>query len=298
MDRRRFLHSGVALSCGLAGCLDGDGPSSLFAASPCPSTISRIEDADYHGEFRMECNTAFTLDETSRSLSDSGLLLDLSNQRDAYFNTQFYSWELLKHVDSEWYTVATPTIPATAGSSLAPGERYMYSVVVDNDFLENPVEPISGDKRLRFRALGGGTYAFVIVGSYGAQGASWSANQPFIGYAARFTWDEEAIPLVPTNTVLDTSREGETMTVTVGTDDPARSITVTRRPDGTPSEVRHASYITESVYGQPALRNVLAHFDEGITTVTLRTDELLLPAFNPSGTFTYEGTMYEVTEYE
>lgn len=311
MNRRKLLHSSVALACGLAGCLDGQSPLSSSADEqlPCPSSVSRIERADYDGAFQMECSagvpsetpsqsTALTPEKRSVTLSPAENSFTLTNRRETYYNSQFYNWELLKHVDGEWYSTVGRRFSASSASSLPPGRSHTWSITVTNDELGEIIRPVESDESIALRGLGGGTYAFVVVGSYGSQGESWSATEPIVGYAAPFTLKGEQLPLVPTNAVRHTSREGDSMTVTADSDDPRGYVTVAKRPDGTPNEHSHRAYITESVYGTPAVRDVLAHFEEGVTSVTLRADRMLIPPFTPEMTLTYDGTMYEVTDFE
>ncbi|RDI70812.1 hypothetical protein [Halopelagius longus] len=310
MNRRTFLRAGVALSCGLAGCLDSIRPptSSSSDGLSCPSTVPRIENADFEGEFEMRCNaptesetepsdTALAPDSRSVSLPDAEIAFTLTNRRDRYFNANFYRWELQKRVDGEWYATVPTRAAANAGSSLAPDESHTWSVSVTNDNLGTPVEPVTADESLSLRALGGGTYAFLVVGSYGRRGQSPQENQPIIAYAAPFTLSGDALQLVPTNTVRDVTRDGNAVTVTVGGADSNGSVTVTKRPETDPSDdAVSAAYVTESVYGVPALRNALAHFEDGVEAVTVRDDDLFGTPLYRGLTFAYEGTVYEVTD--
>lgn len=309
MNRRTYLRAGVALSCGLAGCLDSIGPLSSAQSGdlPCPSTVPRIENADFDGEFRMECatpgqseteisRTTLSADTQSVSLPNTETGFTLANRHEQHFNANFYDWTLLKHVDGEWHGTVRREVPADAGASLAPGESHTWSVAVSNDDLGPPVDPVRANESPSLRALGGGIYAFVVVGSYGRESQSWVESQPIIGYAAPFTLEGDPLELVPTTTVRDVSRDGDTVTVTVGADDPHDAVTVQKRSDGdTPSEGEPITYLTESVYGIPTLRNALAHFADGVQRVTVRTGDSFGSPLHRGLTFTYEGTTYEVT---
>lgn len=307
MNRRTVLHTGVALAIGLAGCLDGVGPrspSSTPEPLSCPSTVPRIENADFDGEFRMECDaptesetdasdTTLAPDARSASLPNAEIAFTLTNRRDRPFNANFYRWELRKRVDGEWHGTVPTRASANAESSLAPDSSHTWSVSIRNDALGKPVEPVTADASLSLRALGGGTYSFVIVGSYGRRGQSWVENQPIVAYAAPFRLEGDALRLVPTNAVRNVARDGSAVTVTVGADDPSGAITVTKRPSGVDGG---RTYVTESVYGIPSLRNALAQFEDGVDEVTVRTDDPFGSPLYRGLTFTYEGTAYEVTE--
>lgn len=310
MDRRTLIKGGVALSLTFGGCLEGISPSSSSDALSCPSTVPRIEYADFDGEFQMKCErpaesstdaegTTLTPDVRSVSLPHAETTFTLTNRHDQHFNANFYNWELQKRVGSEWYGTVGRKFSAGAGSSLAPGNSHTWSVSITNDNLGQPVEPVTGNESLSLRALGGGTYAFIVVGSYGNRGQSWGENQPLIGYATPFKLQGDALQLVPTNSVHNVTRKGSTVTVTVGADDPNRTITVAKRTETqTASERPPATYITESVYGHPTLRNILAHFDKDVEKVTLRTTDLSGSSLQPGLPFSYEGTTYQVTSIE
>lgn len=309
MNRRALLHAGVGLSCALAGCLDGIDPLSASSNDPpCPDTVPVIERADFDGTFRMRCNTAddsttaageTTLVPATRRLSlpDAATTVSLVNNRDEAYNANFYNWRILKHVDGQWYSAVARRFSPADESSLAPQESHTWSLSVSNDGLERPVAPVTSDEQLPVRALGPGRYAFVVVGSYGRHGQSMTDNQPFIGYAATFTLAGDDLELVPTNRVRSADRDGETVTVTVGSNDPDRAVTVSRRSSAQASnDALVTEHITETVYGNPLLRDVLAQFEPGVERVTVRTHGMLGTQLHPGATFAYGGETYEVTE--
>lgn len=307
MKRRRFLHAGVGLSCALAGCLNSINPSSSSSNGlPCPSSIPIAENADFEGEFKLQCNTdtesaaaaedSIIVPSTRSASLDAETQFTLTNHREQVFNANFYNWHLQKYVEGEWHDTVGRRFSANAGGSLAPDESHSWSLSVRNDNLDQPVEPVRSDENLTVRALGPGTYAFLIVGSYGHRGQSWLANQPVIGYAAPFTLEGDQLELVPTDRVQQVDREGDTVVVTVGTDDPTSSVTVTKNT-GTQTTTRdqQSEYITESVYGNPLLRDILAHFEPDVTCVTVRTTGVLGTQFHRGASFTYDNTTYEIT---
>lgn len=255
----------------------------------------------------MQCNTdiestaaadetALVPGERAVSLPAAATTFTLVNNRDEAFNGNFYNWHLQKHVDGSWHETVARRFSAAAGASLAPGGSHTWSLSIRNDGLERPVEPVTADETLELRALGPGQYAFVVVGSYGGEGEPWRESQPVVGYAAPFTVEGDPLELTPTNRVQDVARDGETVTVTVGADDPDRSVTVTRRTEEeAPAGDQRTTYVTESVYGNPLLRDVLAQFEPGVERVTVRTNGRLGTRFHRGATFAYEGTTFEVT---
>lgn len=310
MNRRTLIKGGVALSLPFGGCLEGFSPGSSSDALSCPLTVPRIENADFDGEFQMKCErpaesstdasgTTLTPDVRSVSLPHAETTFTLTNRHDQHFNANFYNWELQKRVDGEWYGTVRRQYSAGAGASLAPSDSHTWSVSITNNNLGQPVEPVNGNESLSLRALGRGTYAFIVVGSYGDRGQSWRGNQPIIGYATPFKLQGDALQLVPTNSVHNVTHKGSTVTVTVGEGDPNRTITVAKRTKTqTGSERPPAPYITESVYGHPTLRNILAHFDKDVEKVTLRTTDSSGSPLYPGLTFSYEETTYQVTSTE
>jgi hypothetical protein len=309
MRRRRLLQGSIGVVGALAGCVDRFTPGAGSDARACPSTVPRVENADYDGEFEMNCHrpggstpdgsgTALTADDRSASLPDADIAFTLTNGRDRHFDTNFYDWSLQKRADGEWHGVVARRVPADSESSLAPGDSHAWSVSIRNEDLGQPVEPVEADESPSLRALGAGTYAFVVAGSYGEAGRSMRDNQPSVGYARPFELDGDSLELVPTEAVEDATRDGDTVTVSVGVDDP-ETITVERGVDpSTPDDGRHTTLITETVYGRPTLRNVLAHFEEGVERVRLRTGATAGSRLRRGTTFSYRGTTYGVTNRE
>jgi len=178
-----------------------------------------------------------------------------------------------------------------------PRASHTWTVTVDNDDLDAPVTPVEANASLPLRALGGGSYAVIVVGTYGRAGASWRDNQPIIGYAGRFTLQGGPLPLVPTNTVRDVTRDGNAVTVTMGEVDSSHAITVARRASpATERGNEPPRYITESLYGHPVLRNALAHVEAGVERLTVRTNSIPDPAMVSGWTFSYAGRTYEAAE--
>lgn len=309
MSRRQFLRSGSALlAAGLAGCNALQPSDSTTTDSPCPTDVPAAVRADYRGDSRVYCNdgsesadaeTVLRPSPRSGSLPDARVEFALENGREDHFNTA--RWDLRKRVDGTWYD---PVVPRTGRSqpSVAPGESHDWAVAVDNAELSSVVEPVEGDE-FSARALGGGTYAFLVSGSYGAADDRFVDNEPWVAYAARFSLDGDPLALEPTSSVRDVARSGDTVTVRATDGDPDLVVTVSTRDDAptAQSEAARREVITEQLYGWPVLRDALAHFEDDVTEVVVETspdpDRRVASPRSPGDTITvtYQGVEYAVT---
>lgn len=309
MSRRQFLRTGSALlAAGFAGCNALQPPDSTTTGSPCPTDVPPAVRADYRGEFRVFCNdrsesadaeTVLRPSPRSGSLPDARVAFALENGRDEHFNTA--RWDLRKRVDGTWHD---PVVPRTGRSrpSVGPGETHDWAVAIDNADLSRVVEPVEGDE-FSVRALGGGTYAFLVSGSYGAADERFVENEPWLAYVARFSLDGDSLALEPTSRVRTVTRSADTVTVRATDGEPDRVVTASTRDDAptAQSEAARREIITEQLYGRPVLRDALAHFEDGVAEVVVETgagpDRRVASPRRLGDTITvaYRGVEYAVT---
>lgn len=231
---------------------------------------------------------------TSGTLPEATFAFTLSNTRDETFNLNPYGWRLDKSVDGTWriiqpWAVNVPLLP------LEPGRRYSWEVTVDNTDLGRPLEPAEGDETLTFSGLGPGTYAFGIDGWFESED-----HERQTAFISVFELQGDPMELVPTNTVSETKRTGDTVTVVVETaGDRDRYTLVVTRVESAPEEPRKLP--TEQVMLVTPLRNALAHFEDGVRQVRVETggdpEFLFRGDDGVSGPWTYVehgGRVYEV----
>lgn len=301
MNRRQILHgSGTLLATGLAGCLGLLDSTATDEPPACPTTIPRLEQADYRGDSRVVCNdgsgesddeTRLVPDPRSASLPDASLECTLTNGHDNHFNADFYAWSLQKRVDGEWHGTTDTASPAADRSSLESDESHTWTLTVDNTNLERVVEPVEAREDVTVRALGSGTYAFLIAGSYGEEGESPMVNSPQIGYAAQFTLEGDDLPLEPTTVITDVSRDGDTVVVQ-RTEEPSRVITLERTDE---EADHHRTLITEQLYGEPVLRDGLAHAEEDADSIRIESSPGSASGLATRGTLEYRDELYSIT---
>lgn len=206
MDRRAVLAgAGLTFSTSSVGCtswMHSGGPP-RDEPPECPPTIPHVEQADFDGEFRMECDhadeddaptdTSFDTDPRVAQLPDAEVTFTLTNRRDEHYNTNTFSWTIQKYVDDEWRVAVPALVPSDGHSSFAPRESHTWTVTFHGGSGEAtlPLEPVQGDDTITVRGLDEGTCAFHVHGSYGDPGAGQFGNSPIIAYGARFFLDSD-----------------------------------------------------------------------------------------------------------
>jgi hypothetical protein len=300
VNRRTALQLiGTGITAGIAGCSTSLDSTSTPDPPACPEIPAYLEAAELKGNQTVVCNLPDTSDPQNQSLvanpqttslPDATVEFTLTNRREAAYTTNFYRWGLYKRVDGQWYSVVRRWVDG-GDSTLASGERHSWTFSIDNSTLSKPVEAVrSNGGETTLRGLGGGTYAFLLPGSH--EDVSMVINSDnIISYATQFTIDGSPLDLVPTDTVTDVSRTGDTVEVTVGNNNARTEWIITRTTETPPDQTPHERIITEQLYGRPALRSAFAHFDEDIERVVLRTRG---GGLIPGGYVTFDGTTYRI----
>ncbi len=303
MKRRQTLQLiAAATVTGLAGCQfgsDGTTPTETSTVPPdCPeSRYSDVDTARFDTEvicYRPEVSggetPALVAETSSPSLPDATVTFSFTNPRESPYVTNFYEWGLFKHLDDRWHRVVSTVVPVSAGTILDANSTHTWTFTVENTDLSEPIDAVeSGGGETTIRGLGGGTYAFLVSGTYDDVEHPIAADT-IVSYATQFTIEGPPVELVPTETVVDVQREGERVDVTLS-ENPIRAWTVSRTTAPPSDAETQTRYITEQLYGQPLARNALAHFGDGVEQVVVRTGA---SSFIPEGYVTYDGVPYRV----
>ena len=233
------------------------------------------------------------------SLPDATVEFTLTNRRERGFNTQFAGWDVHKLVDGAWHGFDRSVVtvePGEEGDRLPPGGAHTWTVSVDNDDLGPVVEAVAGHVDVPLRALGGGTYAFVLYGSYGDSDENWAENRP-VTYGTRWQLDGDPLELVSPDSVTDVTRDGDEVTVQEGGsgDPPGSTLVLTRTDPGTADPSPISPVVVEAVYGRPPLRAGLAAFEDGVRRVVV--DSSRLPDSSVVTTGNERSLRFRGTEY-
>jgi hypothetical protein len=219
------------------------------------------------------------------SLPDGELSFTLTNRREEPFYTVTYRWNIWKRVDGEWFSLPRSIAPTSSKQAIGTGESHRWRFSVDNSDLASPIERIKADRDVTVRGLGNGTYAFLVWGGYGSDGANGVPDDP-ISYAAQVSLEGPALELHPPSTA-NVTKDGETKTITFdGEDDPTYTYTLTRDSNLSADPI---PVVTEQLYGRPVLRAAMAHFEDDTTHITVKSDEVSQFA---SETIRYDGETY------
>lgn len=311
MRRRETLRLvGAAGLAGLAGCsgLAGEGTETLTpapgTAPDCPASAAlSISDT---GSVDRYCNTAdgtpaerrtaVVPDGRTARLPDAHVRFTLTNRRSDHLNVNLEAWELHKQAAGAWHHLGRSRWTGSGDDDgLAPGASHEWTVTVENGDLGAVVEPVRGRSDVPLRALGGGTYAFLVHGSYGAPDEKPFENAS-VSYATRWSLAGDALDLVMSDSVNAVERDGDSVVVRDGgvTGSPNEALVLTRTDPGPAVEPSQDSpFIAEEVYGKPALRNALAAFEAGVRRVEVRTDRRRgLGIRDRKASFRFDGTEY------
>lgn len=300
MKRRQSLHLiAAATVTGLAGCQfnsDSTTPTDTpTVPSDCPE--SRYSDVDgrfdtevicYRPEASNEETPALVAEPSSTSLPDTTVTLSFTNPRESPYVTNFYEWGLFKHVDDRWHRVVSTVVPGGSGTTLDADATHTWTFTVDNSNLSHPVDATeSRGGETILKGLGGGTYAFLISGTYDDVEFTAAADT-VVSYATQFTIEGSPVELVSTDSVVDVQRNDDRVEVTLS-ENPMEEWTFTRTTPPSDAEIQRR-YITEQLYGQPLPRNAFAHFEDDTEQVVVRTSTSAIP----KGYVTYDGVAYRV----
>ena len=306
MKRREALQLvGTGIAAGIVGCSsrsdDGNSTATLTPEpTACPEVPAYLEPVDFNGDQTVVCNHSDSSDQQdpslvanpqTTSLPDATVEFLLRNRREEAYTTNFYQWSLYKRVGGRWYSVVPRRISGNGVSTLGPGKTHSWTFSIDNSSLSEPVEPVHSDGgKTTVRGLGGGTYAFLVPGSY-EDVSCLLCSDKIVSYAVQFEIDGPALDLVPPNTVSEVSRTGDTIEITVGNSGPTKKWILTRTTETPARQENHERVITEQLYGRPALRSALAYLVDGVERVVVRSGH---NGFAPRRSVTFDGTRYRV----
>lgn len=286
----------------VAGCQSRLPGTSTDTAPPsppdCPGGRYDIIDARYDhtvtcyrlGESGDE-TPALVAEPPSIALPDATVTFSFTNPRDNPYVTNSYEWGLHKYVNDRWYRVVDPWVEGST-TRLDGSATHTWTFTVDNSNLSQPVRPVRSDgDDTAIRGLGGGTYAFLVPGTYDDVDLVPAADT-VVSYATQFTIEGPSVDLVPTETVVDVQQDDGRVEVLLSKD-PSNSWTFTRTTANPSEDKTHTPFITEQLYGKPLVRNAFAHFEDGIEEVVVHTNPTdVTPILE--GHATYDGVTYRV----
>lgn len=245
--------------------------------------------------------TAFelVLDPEARTVERGDTIaFELANRSATRFATNFYNWRLHKRVDGEWFDIAPGEYPEPL-MSIDPGGAHTWRLAVaENAVTEG--EPVdrsgeTGTEDLSMAALGGGRYAFRARGWFedGYEDGTYA-------FGATFDVAAPTLSITPTNAIVDTRREDDTLFAESDRGDSESGQLAAyelRRVDDAPDgETRRL--IAEQVLRNDQLRDAVALATEyDADTVLIEEHTGITPVFgsNSDGYYEIDGTVYEVT---
>lgn len=236
---------------------------------------------------------ALTADSRSGSLPAT-FEFTLANGTEATLHINFYDWGLWKRVSGEWFYIVPREIPEPL-MRLPSGESHSWRLTAEHELPEEfnrwygswtDSGTVSG--------LGGGEYAFTTGGWFG------DYDDGHFGFGVLLEFDAPELTLEPTDSVTDSSRDGDTVTVR-GTGDDSDDA---RRAEFVLTHVDDAeeprSLIPETAAQDYRLRNTLPFFEEGVERVRFVAENAVVPAFGVTEPYTvsYRGELFRVTADE
>lgn len=284
-SRRQLLSALYAAGGGLlAGCLAPGEPTNTTATdtptaddSASTSTESNQAAPDFPGETasnscppfkntnRVVCYEAVEPEEVplvlvpeTQSVSPNRPTeFTLRNRSGQQFRTNFYHWQLFKHVNGDWYYIAPHQWPEPM-TPLAAGKEHIWTVAVATDRVSDgrSIEYVTGTESLTIAGLGGGHYAFGIEGWFTA-----GSHEESIALAAGFELNADPLQLTPTEAVAQTEWDGETLVAHSTRGEPEGEADqpdafVLERTDGSGTETKRV--IIEQVVRNDQLRDAIA----------------------------------------
>ncbi|QLG26958.1 hypothetical protein HUG10_05120 [Halorarum halophilum] len=233
---------------------------------------------------------------TSGTLPRATFEFTLVNGTDLRFGYNRFHWQVWKRVAGEWYYVA-PRSWVDPLFFVEPGESWTLTVAVDAEgsVADDADEARGGSaESVALSGFGGGEYAFAVDG--------WFEGQDYrdgTGLAARFALEGEELELTPDDTVTDTERDGDAVTVRTdvdGGDDARECAFVLERADA-PDPRR---YVAEQAIRDRRLRNTLPFFEDGVERVELVEQNGVTPPFGVNEPYgiSYDGESYRVSAEE
>ena len=282
---------------------DGETAESRLPDGPVPETCPA-----YDGVDRVVCYDAIAdvtdavdafLDPSGRTLtSRESVEFTLRNGSEHTLYTNFYDWNVHKHVGGEWHHVAPRAVNQPL-MMVPGGESHTWTVTVDNGDIEDgePVPRVSATEDVALAGLGGGHYAFRARGTL-------EGHEDELAFAATFEFDAEPIALTPTNAVETTYWDGETLVAESSRGNPDGEYDrlgayELSRVD-TPLE-KARTVITEQVLRNEQLRDTLALAHQyDADAVRLEEYDGTRPIFGSrtDGVVAFQGERFEVTTRE
>jgi hypothetical protein len=215
-----------------------------------------------------------------------------------------HNWRLDKRVDGEWFHIAPQEYPEPL-MAIDPGGTHTWRLAVADDAVDAS-EPVdrsgeTGTEDLSLEALGGGQYAFRARGWF-----EGGYDDGTYAFGATFDVDAPALSITPTNAIVGTRREGDTLLAESDRGDPEtgqlaayelRRIGDAGSDGDLPTDGEMTRLIAEQVLRNDQLRDAVALAIE-FDAETVRIEEYtgINPVFgSPDGYYEVGGTVYEVT---
>ncbi len=308
MRRRRILQAiGAIGGVSLAGCLRSSSSTETPFDTPPPQNADRFPASfpEYEEDiqetigydYETSEHPAAALRPAKRGVEPGESIgFQLRNNRTQTLWVNFYAWRTHKYIDGTWYYIL-PQGWNQPVMQLDPGTEHTWTVTVDNAGIEagRPVPKSGGTEQVTAAGLGGGTYAFGTAGWFDD-----SDHTSQIAFSTHVEVLGDEITLTPTNAIVETAHDGET--VTARSD---RNVETGRRgvyeltAVETTTEAR--SMITEQVIRDEQLRDALALQQEHeVEQVRIEEYTGVDPAFgiDDPEVITYDGQIYRITARE
>ena len=195
---------GNTSSTGSTSTADGDNSSTESTQSPpeFPENTSSDACPPFDDADRVVCYDAVDhermplvlVPERQMLQPDQPTAFTLRNQSRQQFQTNFYHWQLYKHVDGDWYYILPQSWPVPM-TPLGAGENHTWTLTVTTGRVSDGMDSDTahGTGSLTIAGLGGGDYAFGTDGRF----ATGSYEGP-VALAAGFELTTDPLQLTPT----------------------------------------------------------------------------------------------------
>jgi hypothetical protein len=298
---------GNTSSTGSTSTADGDNSSTESTQSPpeFPENTSSDACPPFDDADRVVCYDAVDhermplvlVPERQMLQPDQPTAFTLRNQSRQQFQTNFYHWQLYKHVDGDWYYILPQSWPVPM-TPLGAGENHTWTLTVTTGRVSDGMDSDTahGTGSLTIAGLGGGDYAFGTDGRF----ATGSYEGP-VALAAGFELTTDPLQLTPTTAITETKQDGETLvarsTRSEAIDDTdQRDIYILERIDEAEPDTRQV--IIEQVVRNDQLRDAIALSQKhNASRIRLEEFSRSFPPFGIDDAQTYEfrGDYYRVT---
>lgn len=210
-------------------------------------------------------------------LPNGSVTFTLTNDTTATYSVNFYDWGLHKRVDGQWFHV-TPRLVPESLHQVPPGESHEWAVQIDNTM--DPTVGPSDKSGGTLAGLGGGEYAFEVSGWF-----EFDDHSHTVGLGAHIDLEGDQVELTPSDD-LAADRDDDTVVATSTDEDaePTEAFVVKRVgeggvPPGKPINDHIAEQLVRPSLDEDRLwlRDALALFADGVTTVRVRSAEEIDP---------------------